>query len=217
MGLLIGSFVALLIFWLSSGQGEAIAQPIYSLYFRPSVKKISISLAFWLFIGFTFWLNLDSTGGLIFLLVLVVIGLLYEAFIKSRVIIRAVYPDAGLVCTWQSFLVHMLFVGLIYGLMIGSYGEWIFGLICGLIFGLMIGLNRGGWFVILQLWARHKAVKQGLLPKDMIEFLKLMSSSEYRLLRQVGGGFQFRHRELLDYLKHEAPKPGLEAIRAMSD
>jgi hypothetical protein len=44
-----------------------------------------------------------------------------------------------------------------------------------------------------------------------VEFLDTLSAT--RILRQAGGGYQFRHREILEHLAREAPTPGLMELR----
>ena len=85
------------------------------------------------------------------------------------------------------------------------------GLAVGLVLGLVLGLRVGGWYLLLQYLARRRAAQQDLLPRHPIDFLE--DACRVGLMRRVGGGYQFRHREILEDLVREAPLPGLVEIR----
>ena len=68
----------------------------------------------------------------------------------------------------------------------------------GALLGAATGMSAGGWYLVLQRRARRAAVRQGLLPHDLVGFLH--AAVEARALRRTGGGVQFRHRTLADRL-----------------
>jgi hypothetical protein len=63
----------------------------------------------------------------------------------------------------------------------------------------------------LQLLARRRAAREGLLPIDPVRFMDRLCDEG--LMRRVGGGYQFRHRAILERLALEAPSPGLAELR----
>jgi hypothetical protein len=67
--------------------------------------------------------------------------------------------------------------------------------------GSIFGLNEGGWFVLLQSLKRRELQRAGYLPSDPAGFL--VWAAGRGVLRQVGGGFQFRHLLLRDLLADE--------------
>lgn len=67
--------------------------------------------------------------------------------------------------------------------------------------GLVFGLNEGGWFVLLQSLKRRELQRAGYLPSDPAGFL--VWAAGRGVLRQVGGGFQFRHLLVRDLLADE--------------
>lgn len=110
-------------------------------------------------------------------------------------------------------LMFRLIFGLIFGLAYGlAYGP-IFGLIYGLAYGLFSGLGFGlvvvldedGWYLLLQWQLRRRARRQGLLPQDPVRLLDAAIATG--LLRQTGGGVQFRHRAILDHSRPTLPPP----------
>lgn len=123
-------------------------------------------------------------------------------------------PDALLTANRNSGLVCAL-VGLACGLTTGAATGAIFGLSSGLTEGLTFGLYLGipiglvGSLVcglvcgldmwLYYYWLRWRLYARGLLPSRLPEFLGWCSEPPRGWLR-VTNAYEFRHRELLDYL-----------------
>ncbi|MCD4687140.1 MAG: TIR domain-containing protein [Anaerolineae bacterium] len=90
-----------------------------------------------------------------------------------------------------------LVIGLFAGLISGPIGGLIIGLIVALVFGLAAGLDYGSRAVIRHLILRRMFYRNGDAPLNYAEFLQYTSSRH--LTRQVGGGFIFRHRMLMEH------------------
>jgi hypothetical protein len=80
-----------------------------------------------------------------------------------------------------------------YGLIDGLLG----GLFIGLLFGLIFGLRRGGASFVRHLGLRWLLSHYQLAPWDYIAFMEYAAT--LILVRQLGGGYEFVHRLLLDY------------------
>ncbi len=108
---------------------------------------------------------------------------------------------AGLVFGFATMVSNGLLVGIMAGVTFGlvvwaivGIGGWLSG---GLYFGLVFGQEYGGAVVI-----RHAAIRRilwhsGDAPLNYAKFLKY--TTEHGLTRQVGGGFVFRHRLLMEH------------------
>ena len=102
------------------------------------------------------------------------------------------------------YILFGLFGGLIIGLGYGAYagqvsgllGGFLGGLLIGLIAGLAFGLDYGGLAVIQHTILRWMLYRSGDAPLNYAEFLQYTSARH--LTRQVGGGFIFRHRMLME-------------------
>ncbi|MEI2816811.1 MAG: hypothetical protein V9E99_10210 [Microthrixaceae bacterium] len=99
----------------------------------------------------------------------------------------------GLVCGPFGALVGALVFRLSGAVVGAAVGALAFGL-----GGLIFGLNEGGWFVLLQCLKRRELRRAGYLPSDPAGFL--VWAAGRGVLRQVGGGFQFRHLLVRDLL-----------------
>jgi len=100
-----------------------------------------------------------------------------------------------------SVLVGVLVGGLVGVLVFGLFFLLIFGLIGGLVGGLFVGLGIG-WNYGLRAILIHAAIRRSLYrsgdaPKNYADFLTYTSSRH--LTRQIGGGFIFRHRKLMEH------------------
>jgi hypothetical protein len=161
------------------------------------------------------------TYGLIFVMLSGLIGGLRSGLSGKNPISLRAYPNQGLVDT----LIKGLSVWLIFGLLImliimlifipfpglsfrlGSlrihlaFDEpshvLIFGLSWGLIFGLIFGLVSGLSDVNKHLILRGLLLHKQVVPRRYDKFLYY--AKDRRLMRQVGGGFIFLHRYLLEY------------------
>ena len=102
----------------------------------------------------------------------------------------------GLVCGPFGALVGALVFRLSGAVVGAAVGALAFGL-----GGLVFGLNEGGWFVLLQSLKRRELQRAGYLPSDPAG--SLVWAAGRGVLRQVGGGFQFRHLLLRDQLADE--------------
>ena len=107
---------------------------------------------------------------------------------------------------WHDSQRSFRMAGLVFGLVGGLVFGLVFGLAAGLAAGLAVGLDAGGWFVVLQSVKRRELQGGGYLPSDPARFL--VWAADRGVLRQVGGGFQFRHLLLRDLLADEFEKPG---------
>jgi hypothetical protein len=100
-----------------------------------------------------------------------------------------------------AFFATWLSVGLISGLIAGLIADppkrLIVGLIFGPVVGLIFGLNRGGSAVIKHYALRLTLCLNGYTPFRFITFLN--TCARLILLKEVGGGYIFVHRTLLEY------------------
>jgi hypothetical protein len=136
-------------------------------------------------------------------------------------------PNQGLLQSAQNAIRVGLFpmsASVLCGLLVGVWynrelglppGDWS-GLSRGLLFGLFIapvvalpvGLYVGGSACLQHLALRFMLAVQGLVPWRLVRFLNC--AADRILLRQVGGGYIFVHRLLLDYFvqRHERQEGG---------
>jgi hypothetical protein len=80
------------------------------------------------------------------------------------------------------------------------------GVACGLIFGLGVGMWFGGFEVVEHGILRLILAARGHAPRSYAHFLGY-AAQELNFLQQVGGGYMFIHRYLLEYFA------GLKAVR----
>jgi NACHT domain len=123
------------------------------------------------------------------------------AFRKDAVGIVPSEPDQGLKRSrraWVSTGIEWLLVGAIAGRVAGAV---IIGAMVGLMIGLDIGLGDGGAYVVLQGVRRRRLLHENHLPRHPREFLDW--AVERRVMRRVGGGYEFRHLLMRDVLALE--------------
>jgi len=101
-------------------------------------------------------------------------------------------------------IASILIIGLNQNLLIPIFFGLITGFILGLIFGAFYVLIGGGWTVFLHTTLRIILWRAKLAPLNYAKFL--IRCAELGLLRQVGGGFIFRHRYLQEYFAQEWEK-----------
>jgi hypothetical protein len=118
------------------------------------------------------------------------------AWHDSKRSVQACGLGFGLVCGLMGALMGALVFRLSGAVVGASVGALAFGL-----GGLVFGLNEGGWFVLLQSLKRRELQRAGYLPSDPAGFL--VWAAGRGVLRQVGGGFQFRHLLVRDLLADE--------------
>jgi len=206
------------VFYLEGLQAEALRHTRLYLFFRLPVGRgpinverklifkfnretllgmLFVGLVAGLFLGLMFGLVSGSArkllDGLVAGLVFGVISVLRDVLIDQSTIVHRKHPGQGIGDTLQSGLVLGLVGGLVFGLVI----ELRDGLIVGLIVGLGVGLVD----VYKHFLLRGFLHWQRCLPFRAVKFLHY--ARERRLLRQVGGGFIFIHRYVLDYFDDE--------------
>jgi len=64
--------------------------------------------------------------------------------------------------------------------------------------GILFGLTKGGGFVLRHYVTRLLLWRRNLAPRRYVAFLT--QAAEKGILKPVGGGFQFRHRELRRFI-----------------
>jgi hypothetical protein len=85
----------------------------------------------------------------------------------------------------------------VYRVVVGLLGGLLSGLVFGLVFGLLGGLGGGGMALIQHFALRWVLWHAGSLPWNYSRFLDY--AAERILLRKVGGGYIYIHRQLLEY------------------
>jgi len=63
---------------------------------------------------------------------------------------------------------------------------------------LGLGLNKGGGFALRHYVVRFFLWRRGLAPRRYVPFL--VQAAKKGILKPVGGGFQFRHRDLRRFI-----------------
>jgi hypothetical protein len=91
-------------------------------------------------------------------------------------------------------VVYTLPVGLVFGLMVGLVSGLSVGLVAGSAFGLMFGLASA----VVRRYVVFLLCSTGRLPFRLVVFLEW--ACEAGLLRYAGSAYQFRHRELQQWL-----------------
>lgn len=154
-----------------------------------------------------------SEAGLVVRLVYGLTLALVPTLIDTTDVAQTTEPDVGLPLSKRSWLFTGLSVALAFGLfntlasrLYGGLHHW---LALGLAVGLFSGLSVGGGYVIVQYVTRRRLRRDNNLPADPLAFLQW--ATDVGVMRQVGGGFQFRHRTLRDLLADEpASRPARE-------
>jgi DNA polymerase III delta prime subunit len=227
-GLSCGLFYLLWYLWLSvSGGGSRLSRLLYQRWteiktvevmnwswasMRRNVwKGVTFSAIFGLFFGLGFtWANGDWSDALIFgwLAALAGAAPMVLASGWSREILsehRRLKPNQGI---WLSArngvltgLANGLCLGLVVGLVVGQFASLVWALLVGLTtgvgIGLIFGLASGGFACIQQAILRLLLQRAGVVPHHYVRFLD--EAAGCILLRNVGGGYSFVHRLLLDY------------------
>ena len=83
-------------------------------------------------------------------------------------------------------------------MLVGAIKGWIYGMIWGAIFGVLLGLFAGGLFSVRHFVLRLMLWKNRLAPLRYVCFLDYVARC--LLLRQVGGGYIFADRMVMEYL-----------------
>lgn len=132
-------------------------------------------------------------------------------------------PNQGIHRSGQSALLVGLIVGLIVGSIGGLGGALLeFGPLFGPLFGLVIGLGAGLFFCLDfggAAWLHHYVIRlllvwQGVIPWRYVPFLDF--AAQRILLRNVGGGYIFIHRLLLEYFAKQYTGPETAEVNATS-
>jgi DNA polymerase III delta prime subunit len=163
-------------------------------------KSLVVGLVFGFVGGLVGELKNGLIAGLVVGLLGGLVGGLRDGFVMGEIVTKS-FPNEGIKRSLQNALVSGLLGGLIFGLLIGLLGRpggVLFdglgsGLICGLIFGLRFGGRAYLHHFALRLVAWHN----NFAPLNYVRFLDY--AAERTLLRQVGGGYMFIHRYLLEY------------------
>jgi gas vesicle protein len=114
-------------------------------------------------------------------------------------------PGDGIRASVRSMLASGSAVGLSCALIFGVMGGLAGGLRIGVVVGALIGLSaglivalaNGGEYLLKHLTTRVHIVRNGYLPWNLADFFD--HSTERIFLRQVGGGYMFIHRMLMEH------------------
>ena len=158
---------------------------------------LGVGLATGLTAGLTFGLAAGLTAGLTSAMGIGTDSWLPDTSLASPMSALAQELVAGLVAGLVSGLAIGLGVGLLAGLVFVRAGGLVFGLAFGLTAGLSVGLRISvawGRYII----GRAASTAQRCLPPRLSSFLTWACDSG--LLRVSGATYQFRHRELQDWL-----------------
>lgn len=188
MGVLTGALVLV----LESGWAGALERWVELRLAGALAPGLAFGLAFGLVFPPMFGLQQASRGEVVAGAGARVDGALHD----SRRSVGACGLGFGLVCGPFGALVGALVFRLSGAVVGASVGALAFGL-----GGLVFGLNEGGWFVLLQSLKRRELQRAGYLPSDPAG--SLVWAAGRGVLRQVGGGFQFRHLLVRDLLADE--------------
>ena len=171
---------------------------------------------------------LGRRASLIGLVVGLVLGL-RRGLSSSEIETRAV-PNEGIRRSARNALVFGLVSGLIVGLvvglvvglmlwpvpgppvpgpMVGLVVGLMAGLVVGLMVGLVFGLRAGGAACVKHVVLRLRLIRNGSTPWNYVRFLDYAAGRI--LLLQVGGGYAFLHRMLLEYFAARYVEPGIDA------
>ena len=190
-GLLIGLLIGLLGFRI--GYSEDI-RPVETLRFSWSAM-IPTSLLAGLLAGLVFGMLAGLLTGLVFGLVLGLVFGLLKGLDAGELLTRT-FPNEGV---HRSAHVALL-TGLLFGLLIG----WLMGLFYGLPIGLLTGLLFGGRACIQHYVLRIMLWRNDFAPLHYVRFLDYAADRIF--LRNVGGGYIFVHRLLLEYFASLEPE-----------
>jgi hypothetical protein len=160
------------------------------------LNNIMAGIGFMLIFGATFatFGNLTATvpgvlGGLVIWLSLGVEG--FQIPIRTR-------PGEGITNSGKNALISfgaVFLVGILGGILTN---QLLLGSIWGLLIGNFLAMDHGGR-AFIQYWCLRLLLKsENLLPLKLIEFLDYATA--LLLVRKVGAGYRFFHRELQDYL-----------------
>lgn len=127
-----------------------------------------------------------------------------------------------------------LVIGLVSGLALGLFNGLVYGLsaqmrfgpragiatgvsaavtgsqLGGLVIGLLVGMYAGGEACLKHMVLRLWLIRTGSSPWNYVGFLKF--AADRILLRQVGGGYVFLHRMLLDHFAARYVVPASQTI-----
>ena len=146
------------------------------------------------------WLYFDDPHVLLSVLISALVFGLSFGLIKGAVDTRTV-PNEGIHRSARNArstgLLSGLFLGLLIGLFIKTLVGIIGGLLVGLLFGLIFGMRYGGRACIQHLVLRIMLCLNGSAPLNYVRFLDYATGRIF--LRNVGGGYIFVHRLLLEY------------------
>ena len=79
------------------------------------------------------------------------------------------------------------------------------GAVGGIVFGTWIWLNFGGWFAVNQWLVGRNFRSEHLFPGGVVDFLDRAATTG--IVRRVGPGWQFRHRDIQELLAARAEGP----------
>ena len=145
-----------------------------------------------------------TVEGLVIWLIFSLAGLTSFFEVKEAVDTRS-FPNQGIWYAARNALLLGLAPLLLFGLVGGLIG-WLVGNQVAVVLGLFLGiggfLGRGladelGYAVIRHIVLRFVLYHSGNSPKNYAKFFEYTTS--IGLLRKVGGGYIFRHRDLLEY------------------
>jgi len=116
----------------------------------------------------------------------------------------------GLVLTGVLFHERLLGIAaaIAGGLTVGRVDPLVFGVVAFFGASIMAGLRGGLGPWACHYWIRWRLARRGLAPRKLPQFLLWCAAPERGWLR-VSDAFEFRHRELLDYLAPDAQTPPL--------
>lgn len=146
-------------------------------------------------------LSIESNRGL-FVRLSVVPSVIETIWSNTSQLHTQINPYQSIKNKLNQAILENLFLGLFYGLLVSLFVGLFFGLaglvvglIYALIFGLVGGLTDGKYLhhhALRKTFAQHK-----IIPYDFVGFLQDMSKAH--IIRQVGGGFAFRHDFMRQY------------------
>ena len=217
---LIGGSIYLLIEWLSSGLGDASPTDKLNWSWTLFLKRLRFGLIIGLIGGLLAGMYIGMVVNLFERAIVGVMqGVIFGAIIgliggfRSTSVNERSRPGEGIQSSLKSVVSICLILGLGFGfgfglsevlifeLSAGQYGDVINGLHFGLKVGISAGMFAvmfyGGEFLIKHFISRWFLYHKGYLPWNLISFLEY--AAERIFLRQVGGGYIFIHRMLMEH------------------